>query len=44
MDKENKLQKELIQSMKEGYSTEYKDYIKLYYEILSRRSVEDSNF
>lgn len=44
MDRENKLQKELIQSLKEGYSTEYKDYIKLYYEILSRRSVEDSNF
>ena len=44
LDKENKLHKELIQSLKEGYSTEYKEYIKLYYEILSRRSLEESNF
>lgn len=43
MDRENKLQKELIQSLKEGYSPEYKDYIKLYYEILSRRSLDNSN-
>ena len=44
LDKENILHKELIQALNEGYSTEYKDYIKLYYEILSRRSLEDSNF
>ena len=44
LDKENRLHKELIQSLKEGYSSEYKDYIKLYYEILSRRSVEESKF
>ncbi len=44
LDRENKLQRELIQSLKEGYSTEYKDYIKLYYEILSRHSLEDLNF
>ena len=43
-NREDRLQKELIQALKEGYSSEYKDYIKLYYEILSRQSLEDSNF
>jgi hypothetical protein len=43
-NREDRLQKELIQALKEGYSSEYKDFIKLYYEILSRQSIEDSKF
>lgn len=44
LDKESTLHKELIQALNEGYSAEYKDYIKLYYEILSRTSSDESNF
>jgi hypothetical protein len=43
-DREDLLKKELIQALKEGYSSEYKDFIKLYYDILSRQSFEESNF
>jgi len=43
-DKESTLHKELIQALNEGYSAEYKDYIKLYYEILSRTASDESNF
>ncbi|MFQ5583881.1 MAG: hypothetical protein ACE5GL_05550, partial [Calditrichia bacterium] len=44
LNRESILQKELIQSLKEGYSSEYKDYIKLYYEILSRQTIGSEKF
>jgi len=41
LNKEDELQQELLKSLQEGYSNEYKDYIRLYYEILSRHSGEN---
>jgi hypothetical protein len=41
LNKEDELQKELLKSLQEGYSNEYKDFIRLYYEILSRYSNEN---
>jgi hypothetical protein len=38
IERENQLRKELLEALKEGYSSEYKEFIKLYYEILSRES------
>ncbi len=38
IERENKLRKEMLEALKEGYSAEYKEYIKLYYDILSRQS------
>ncbi|MCB0299250.1 MAG: hypothetical protein KDE52_04295, partial [Calditrichaeota bacterium] len=37
LERENQLRKEMQEALKEGYSSEYKEYIKLYYEILSRQ-------
>jgi hypothetical protein len=37
LEQENKLRKEMLNSLKEGYSPEYKEYIKSYYELLSRQ-------
>ncbi len=38
VERENELRKELLNALKEGYSSEYKEYIKTYYDILSRQS------
>ncbi|MGH1362324.1 MAG: DUF4175 family protein [Calditrichia bacterium] len=37
LERENKLRKEMLDALKEGYSAEYKEYIKAYYELLSRQ-------
>jgi hypothetical protein len=37
LERENKLRKEMLNALKEGYSSEYKEYIKSYYELLSRQ-------
>lgn len=37
IDRENRFRKEMLNAMKEGYSAEYKEYIKNYYELLSRQ-------
>ncbi len=38
IERENKLRKDMLEALKEGYSAEYKAYIKSYYDILSRQS------
>ena len=40
--RENELRKEMLEAMKQGYSTDYKSYIRSYYEILSRRTNQPS--
>ncbi len=37
IDRENRFRKEMLNALKEGYSAEYKEYIKNYYELLSRQ-------
>ncbi|MCB9088673.1 MAG: hypothetical protein H6628_10220 [Calditrichae bacterium] len=37
LERENKLRKEMLDALKEGYSPEYREFIKSYYEILSRQ-------
>lgn len=37
LERENKLRKEMLNSLNEGYSSEYKEFIKSYYELLSRQ-------
>lgn len=37
LERENKLRKEMLNSLNEGYSSEYKELIKSYYELLSRQ-------
>ncbi|RMF60168.1 MAG: hypothetical protein D6748_04705 [Calditrichaeota bacterium] len=37
IERESRLRKAMLEALKEGYSTEYKELIKLYYELLSRR-------
>ncbi len=41
--KEDRLRKELMQSMQEGYSNEYRELIKLYFEALARHPGQDKN-
>lgn len=36
--RENALRKEMLEAMKQGYSTDYKSFIRAYYEILSRQN------
>lgn len=37
LEREDQLRQEMLKALKEGYSSEYKEYIKSYYEILSRQ-------
>ncbi len=39
LQKEDRLRKELMESLREGYSPEYREYIKRYFENLSRQPV-----
>lgn len=41
LERENQLRKEMLEALKEGYSSEYKEFIKSYYEILSRQPNRD---
>lgn len=37
LHREDQLRKEMLEALKEGYSTEYKEFIRSYYELLSRQ-------
>ena len=40
LERENRLRQELMESLNEGYSEEYKEFIRSYYEILSRQNAD----
>jgi hypothetical protein len=41
LQQEDRLRRELMNALDEGYSQEYKEYIKKYFEILSRRKIQN---
>ena len=41
LQQEDRLRRELMKALEEGYSQEYREYIKNYFEILSRRKIKN---
>ena len=41
LQQEDRLRRELMKALEEGYSQEYREYIKNYFEILSRRKIQN---
>ena len=41
LQQEDRLRRELMKALEEGYSQEYREYIKSYFDILSRRKIQN---